>query len=188
MTYKDAIEAFVPMTEQEHNDRKILLDFISQHPDTILTRENQVAHLTSSGIILNETLDKMLMVHHNIYNTWAWTGGHADGNDNLFNVATQEIEEETGLDTFYPLSEEIYSIDIVPVFGHIKRGVYVSSHLHLNVTYVFIADENRPLRVKPDENSGVMWVPLSKLDEYANEPYLVAIYRKIVEKAQNKRL
>jgi len=43
------------------------------------------------------------------------------------------------------------------VDGHVKRGHYVSSHLHLNVTYLLEADEADALAVKPDENSGVVW-------------------------------
>ena len=34
------------------------------------------------------------MIYHNIYNSWAWTGGHADGNENLVEVALKEAEEQ----------------------------------------------------------------------------------------------
>ena len=43
-----------------------------------------------------------------------------------------------------------------------KRGKYVSSHLHLNVTYLLIADDTNVLTVKPDENSGVRWFALDE--------------------------
>ena len=49
--------------------------------------------MTSSGLIFNKNLDKILMVHHNIYNTWSWTGGHADGEDDLLKVAIKEAKE-----------------------------------------------------------------------------------------------
>lgn len=39
--------------------------------------------------------------------------------------------------------------------GHEKRGAYVSSHLHLNVTYLLEADDREALHKKADENSGV---------------------------------
>jgi len=61
-----------------------------------LLRDNEIAHITSSGFILNKSLDKALLIHHNIRNVWAWTGGHADGNSNLLEVAIQEAVEETG--------------------------------------------------------------------------------------------
>ena len=182
MKYLEAIKNFTPINEQEANDRSIVLDFIERHPETVLTRENQVAHLTSSGLVVNAKMDKILMVHHNIYKTWTWTGGHADGNEDLLEVAVQEAMEETGVNSIKPFSKEVISIDIVPVYGHIKRGQYVSSHLHLNVTYVLIADESEALVVKPDENSGVKWVPVTALERHSNEPYLIDIYHKIVAK------
>lgn len=184
MNYIDAIKAFIPENEQESNDKTVLLDYIETFSHNILTRENQIAHMTSSGIILNKRMDKMLMIHHNIYNTWAWTGGHADGDSDLLDVALREAVEETGVEAIVPLSDRMASIDIVPVYGHMKKGKYVSSHLHLNVTYILIADESAQLSVNEAETSGVAWVPVDQLDNFSNEPYLVDIYRKIISKAQ----
>lgn len=187
MTYLESIEKFNPTNEQEANDRLVILDFAAHYPETVLARENQVAHLTSSGLIMNDKLDKILMVHHNIYKTWTWTGGHTDGNGDFLEVAIKEAIEETGVNAIKPLSEEIVSVDIIPVYGHKKRGLYVSSHLHLNVTYVLIADEREALLVKPDENSGVKWVPVEALETHSNEPYLIDIYRKIIEKVSLRK-
>ncbi len=184
MQYLESIKKFIPSSEQEANDRSVILDFVAHHPETVLTRENQVAHLTSSGLIMNEKLDKILMVHHNIYKTWTWTGGHTDGNGDFLEVAIKEAIEETGVKVIKPFSDEIISIDIIPVYGHKKRGRYVSSHLHLNVTYVLIADEREALLIKPDENSGVKWVPVEALEAYSNEPYLIDIYHKIIDKVR----
>lgn len=78
MNFKEAILKYQPINEQEKSDKEIILDYIDHFHDNILTREDQIAHMTSSGLILNKSLDKILMIHHNIYNTWAWTGGHAD--------------------------------------------------------------------------------------------------------------
>ena len=39
------------------------------------------------------------------------------------------------------------SLEILTVDGHEKRGVYVPSHLHLNVTYLLEADEAEVLRI-----------------------------------------
>ena len=35
-----------------------------------------------------------------------------------------------------PVSNEIFSLEILTVNGHFKKGIYVPSHLHLNVTYL----------------------------------------------------
>ena len=93
--------------------------------------------MTASSWLLNATHDKVLMIYHNIYHSWAWTGGHADGDRDLLAVAKREAMEETGVTEIRAISEDIFSLEILTVDGHEKRGVYVPSHLHLNVSRIF---------------------------------------------------
>lgn len=60
------------------------------------TREGEV-HCTSSAFLCNESLDKVLFVYHNIYDSYTWPGGHNDGERDFFKVAIRETEEETGI-------------------------------------------------------------------------------------------
>lgn len=171
---------------QEINDKKIILKYISAFEDDILTRNNEIAHMTSSGFILNKKCSKVLMIHHNIYNTWTWTGGHADGEEDLLKTALKEAIEETGLKNIEPLNGEIASIDILPVWGHIKRGSYVSAHLHLNASYILIADEKDDLFINKDETSGVAWISVDEMASHSNEPFLIEIYYKLIKKAKEE--
>lgn len=184
MNYIEEITAFLPACEQEENDRRMILEYIRLFPKTILTRENEIAHITASALILNPALTRVLLIHHNIYNSWAWTGGHADGDGDLFHIALKEAREETGVKSFRPLTNELLSVDILPVYGHVKRGRYVCAHQHLNGTYVLLAEEDAPLTVKPDENSGVRWFDANKLREVVEEPYFAEIYEKIILRAR----
>lgn len=181
MNYIEAIENFKPTNEQEENDKKLILEFIKNN-DNVLYRENEYAHMTSSGLIFNDELDKILMVHHNIYNTWSWTGGHADGESDLLKVAVKEAKEETGVADINVLDEDIITLDILPVVPHVKRGKFVSGHLHFCISYALLADENSSTRAKLDENSGVKWIKIDELEKYSNEPYLIGVYRKIHKK------
>jgi 8-oxo-dGTP pyrophosphatase MutT (NUDIX family) len=122
------------------------------------------------------------MIHHNIYNSWAWTGGHADGEEDLLAVAIREASEETGIKNITPITSKMFSIDILPVLGHIKKGQYVSAHLHLNVTYLLQADDKELLRVKEDENSAVKWISIDEVVEYSSEPHMKKVYDKLVGK------
>ena len=64
-----------------------------------------------------------------------------------------------------------------------KRGKYVGSHLHLNVTYLAVASPDEPIRIKPDENSGVKWVPTEDAIALSTEPWIrERIYRKLIDK------
>ena len=184
MQLLEQLKSYQPYNEQESCDKTVMLRLMADEnqPD-LFTRENAVAHFTASAWLVNKEHTKVLMIHHNLYNSWAWTGGHADGERNLLAVAIKEAKEETGVQTIIPVSEGIFSIEILTVDGHVKRGKYVSSHLHLNVTYLLEADEAQVLRVKPDENSGVAWFSLEEALEKSTEPWMVnRVYSKLNEK------
>ena len=179
---KNDIEMFIPYNEQEEVDRKIMLKYIDDFDNT-LTRQNEYGHLTSSAFVLNKERTKILMIYHKIYNSWAWTGGHSDGDNDLLYVAMKEAKEETGIKTVTPILEDIYSLELINVNGHEKRGKYVSSHVHLNVTYLLDADENEVIHIKEDENSGVKWVPINEVLDISSEQWIRdRVYSKIINK------
>lgn len=186
MDIQKNLENYIPYNEQEALDKKVMQNLLLTQPD-IFTRENAVAHFTASSWLVNKTHDKVLMIYHNIYHSWSWTGGHADGEKDLLAVAMREAGEETGVKNIRALEENIFSIEILTVDGHEKRGVYVPSHLHLNVTYLLEAAEEEVLRVKPDENSGVKWFSLEDALEACSEPWMIErIYKKLNRKLQEK--
>ena len=126
MQWINDIKNYIPYNEQEETDKRLILQCLDIY-DNLLSRENVLAHITSSGYIINESKNKVLMVHHNIYKTWSWTGGHADNDSDLLYVAIKEAKEETGIQNIKPLSKNIFSLDVLPVIGHIKNNKYVCS-------------------------------------------------------------
>jgi 8-oxo-dGTP pyrophosphatase MutT (NUDIX family) len=178
------IKKYIPYNEEEAQDKKVALLSIDQF-DNLLTRENPLIHVTSSGYILNNDGTKVLMIHHNIYKTWCWTGGHADGDEDLLHVAIKEAKEETGVENIRAVTPEILSLDILEVIGHFKRGKYVSAHLHLSIAYLLEADEAEELKVKEDENSGVKWLPINEIHKYSNEPNMIKLYKKFSDKIKS---
>ena len=180
----DEVKKYIPYNEQEQRDKELILKCINDYDD-LLSRQNPIAHVTSSGYIVNKERTKVLMIHHNIYNTWAWTGGHADGDSNLIYVAVKEAIEETGIQHFKVVSEEMLSLDVLTVNGHIKKGNYVSSHLHLSAAYLLEASENEELIIKEDENTGVMWIPINEIHKYSNESHMITLYNKFNYKIKN---
>ena len=176
------IETYLPFNEQEEQDQRQFLRLLEHMPD-LLTRENDVAHITVSAWIVNLDRTKVLMAYHNIYQSWAWLGGHADGNPDVRQVIRKEIEEESGLTDIRFLTDDIFSLESLTVDGHEKRGTYISSHLHLNLTFLLEADEHLPLRIKPDENSQIGWINISEIAEKSTEKWFVdRIYSKLCQK------
>ena len=185
---KNNIERFNPYNEQEKVDKEIMLNYINDFND-VLTRENQYGHFTSSAFILNKERTKILMAYHKIYNSWAWVGGHCDGDSDLLYVAIKEAKEETGIKNVKPILKDIYSLELINVNGHEKKGEYIGSHVHLNVTYLLEADENEELHIKEDENSGVKWITIENILGASSEPWVRdRVYSKIIKKMKNDRI
>ena len=179
---REQIASYDPFNEQEERDKELILGFMDSHEDVFL-RSCLAAHMTASAWVTDSKRENILMAYHNIYNSWAWLGGHADGEEDLASVAVREVMEESGIKNVRLLSDDIFSLESLTVDGHIKKGRYVSSHLHLNVTYLIEADETEPLRIKKDENSAVAWISLNEVTSRSSEAWFNKhIYNKLNEK------
>ena len=179
--WKQQIEHYIPYNEQEVKDKQAMLTCFEAFND-VLTRQNPICHMTVSSFVVNKERTHVLMAYHNLYNSWAWMGGHADGDEDFLHVAKKELAEESGVTTATPLSEDIFSIEVLNVLSHVKKEEFISSHLHLNVTYVFECDMNVVLTVAEEENSQVGWIQIKELESKCDEPFMMPIYKKIIEK------
>lgn len=177
----EQLTQYRPRNPQEQRDRAEMLARL-ERGEPLFHRE-PAAHFTASAWVVSPDRSQVLMAYHTLYGSWAWLGGHADGERDLLAAALREVREESGLTAVRPISPDPYSLEILAVNGHEKRGIYVPSHLHLNVTYLLEADPAAPIRPKPDENTRVAWFPLQEALEASSEPWLrERVYRKLNEK------
>jgi len=183
MNLKEQIENYEPFDEQEARDKEQMLSFINTFDD-VLTRENTFGHFSASAFVVNQDRTKMVVVYHIINDGWIYPGGHADGIENLLEVAVREVKEETGLDVKV-LDENIYGIESAPVKGHIKRGKYVSAHIHFDCIYLMEADDTIPLVFREDESKGVKWIPFSEATDEKMVDWVRPIHKKLIKKLTN---
>lgn len=185
MNYKDVILSYVPINLQEIKDKQTILNYIEKYGDFVLDRKNNVCHLTVSAWITNKNHDKVLLNFHKLYNNWGWLGGHQDNElDPLF-VILKEIKEESGLTNLKLLDNNIISLEILSVFEHYKKNILVPAHLHLNLTYLFEANENDTLIINEEENSGLIWIDLDEVLNMTNEEHMKPIYEKLNKRIRN---
>ena len=115
------IKNFVPLCPQEQRDKAGILRFLAGNPDAF-ERENLTAHMTASAWVLSPDRRQVVMVYHNIYNSWSWTGGHADGDRDLLAVASRGGAEETGAERRGGPHPGVFSPGCPAVGGPGKRG------------------------------------------------------------------
>lgn len=81
---------------------------------------------------------------------------------------------------------DIFSLEIVCANGYVKKGEYVSTHVHLNVTFLIEGDEEEFLRIQEDENSGVKWIEIEDVEKASNEKWIFEnMYKKLIKKVEN---
>ena len=177
------IMAYRPCCEQEERDREVMLDYIRRNDDAFL-RTNLVAHMTASGWVVNPA-ERQGADGLPVGST---TPGH--GRAAMRTESAICCPSRCGNAARRPVSEMcircrgIYiSLEVLTVDGHEKRGVYVPSHLHMNVTYLLEADDRDALSVCEEENSGVAWFALDDALKVSTEPWFVErIYKKLNDK------
>lgn len=183
--WKKEVKLYIPKDAREESEKREILTLMEREGDRLLLRECSYAHMTASSVIVNRNRTKMLMAFHKIYQSWAWTGGHADGDGDFEAVARREAQEETGIQNLKKLGAGAASLEVLPVWAHQKHGQMVASHLHLNISYLFEADDTLPLRIAEDENSAVGWIPIAQLEEYVREKDMMPIYQKLLNRAND---
>ena len=155
---------------------------VLEEEENLLLRDNVKMHFTASAWVLNPSKNKVLMLYHNIYQSWSWSGGHADGEGDLLSVAMKEVKEESGLVSLKPLSDSPISIEILGVQPHYKKQKYVSAHLHLNYTFLLHNTKEEKLKICPEENSKVGWLSPDEAVRSSTEAWMKPIYKKLNQK------
>lgn len=186
MTWIEKLAAYEPKTEEERDGLAQILSAAEREGEGLLDRLSP-EHITCTGFVMNPALDAVLFVYHNIYKSYSWTGGHADGDPDFLKVAMREVREETGIKSPFLLMGEILSVDILSVAAHNRKGDAVPAHRHFNITYGLIANPKEPVRAKPDENSDVAWIPVSQIEERVTEPHMLPIYQKMIARVREQR-
>jgi len=124
-------------------------------------RDHLPGHITGSAWIIDTSGQRVLLTHHAKLNRWLQPGGHADGDENILQVALREAEEETGLTHFDNLVEGIFDIDI----HTIPARTDFPQHLHYDIRFLLQADTEDELMMS-DESHDLAWFDSSRLADY----------------------
>jgi 8-oxo-dGTP pyrophosphatase MutT (NUDIX family) len=154
-------------------------DFVSRFLELLKSndafqRTHLPGHITGSAWIINNTKDQTLLVHHAKLNKWVQPGGHADGDENVLQVALREAEEETGLRNF-KITETIFDIDI----HIIPARKDFPEHQHYDIRYLLEADITEQI-VASEESHDVKWIEISELEKFTSERSVLRMKEKLI--------
>jgi 8-oxo-dGTP pyrophosphatase MutT (NUDIX family) len=141
--------------------------------DNAFQRTHLPGHITGSAWVVNKNKDHTLLVHHTKLDKWVQPGGHADGDENVLQVALREAEEETGLKNF-KITETIFDIDI----HTIPARKDFPEHQHYDIRYLMEADMNEPIIVS-EESHDVKWIAIDQLKKYTSERSVLRMSEKL---------
>ena len=120
-----------------------MIEFARSHPDPF-DRDISEGHFTGSGLVMSADGSSVLLLHHIKLHRWLQPGGHGEPGETAGeNVASREVEEETGLiSRLHPTAPRPFDVDI----HRIPARKTDAEHEHLDLRYLFIADPAEALR------------------------------------------
>lgn len=155
------LEAYNRIYNNEKEMVSLIEEFVCLNGERAFLRHNYPVHITASGWIFNETLNKVLLIYHKKLDKLLQPGGHCEIDDlNLQMTALREVKEETGLTNIVPASEEIYHIDI----HSIPKSNSEIAHFHYDICYSFIALSEQ-IDVAARELEWARWYEAGKLEK-----------------------
>lgn len=142
-------------------EQSFVEDFLDLAEDELaFSRKRAEGHFTASAWIVNKRRTHTLLTLHRKLDRWLQLGGHADGNENLLEVAMNEAKEESGLTSLRIVDRFIFDIDkhIIP------SSPAAEQHFHYDVRFLIEAEIDEPLTISA-ESKDLAWITFDSVPD-----------------------
>ncbi len=161
--------------EEEGEIYSTQIEFLKSTPDCFKS-DYPSGHFTASTLIVDKSLNRVLLTHHKKLNMWLQLGGHADGNSMIHETAMREAQEESGL-------SELSFINVPPLtdsedeslplpfdldYHQIPRRGDTPPHIHYDVRFLMIAHDPEKI-ICSDESHDLRWFDLDEAKDITDE-------------------
>jgi 8-oxo-dGTP pyrophosphatase MutT (NUDIX family) len=158
------LRAWDAFDDQQEQWRRELLAHLEVHPGA-MWKQGPPQHLTAGAIVLNQSLDQVLLTLHAKAGMWLQFGGHFEPEDrSVHAAATREAREESGL------ADLVLDPRIVELHRHrLLAAGFGRCEEHLDIRYAAVVPDDAAFAVS-DESLDVAWWPADALpSESAHE-------------------
>ena len=172
---KKLLQNYSVLYPNENNVKKTL-KFLEE--GNCFSNTNFDGHFTASAWVVDQHKNKVLMTHHKKLNMWLQLGGHIDGENDLLSAALREAKEESGIENFKIISDQIFDLDI----HNIPKIDSHPPHTHYDVRFLFEANSKKEKVVVSEESNAVVWIDINKACEKNSELSI----KRMVDKTMSK--
>jgi 8-oxo-dGTP pyrophosphatase MutT (NUDIX family) len=166
MIQKQELIQLIEGYSENDTNKALTLLFLTKYDD-FWSKKNTVGQITCACWVVNKERTKALMTHHLKLNRWLQLGGHLEAEDNtIVDSCIRELKEESGLNRFDLLSNDIFDMDVHKIPTS-KKGV--SEHFHFDVRMLFEADENESIQFDKSESNNVKWMAFEDILKLESE-------------------
>lgn len=172
---RSEIEKYQTTYQEEEKYKGRFLDLLFF--DNCFERSLLSGHITASAWALTSDYKQVALLHHKKLNRWLQPGGHADGDENVGQVALKELGEETGIMDVTLIGDSFFDIDIHSIPE--RKGI--PEHDHFDVRFAFVAHSPDQLK-KNDESNEVAWIAIDGLEQFiGNDPSVLRMKEKTLK-------
>ncbi|WP_369228489.1 NUDIX domain-containing protein (plasmid) [Streptomyces sp. R39] len=160
---QDLVTAYLRRHPDEQPLLQPLLDRIAAGHD-VTDRSQFDGHITTSGVVINDA-DDVLLIHHLASGRWLQPGGHLEDTDaTLGEAVRREIAEETGIAALEPYGDDTpVHIDVQTIEARPDKNE--PAHVHYDVRYLLRSRGEVALELQAEEVSAGQWRPASELGD-----------------------
>lgn len=143
----EKLYTYNPEDPKEIMNKILFVDFIKSHKDCF-ERNCKPGHITASSWIVNFDNNQFLLTLHKKLHQWLQLGGHSDGDPNPLNVAIREAQEESGIQHFHIVTNDIFDLGV---------HYFAPEHMHYDVCFLLqAADPNEHITIS-EESLDLQW-------------------------------
>jgi 8-oxo-dGTP pyrophosphatase MutT (NUDIX family) len=147
---ESALRKYAALEQPAADTAAIFREFLYSYGN-VFERSHPSGHFTGSAWLVSADGERVLLTHHRKLGRWLQLGGHADGDDDLANVALREAVEESGLIDLV-VEQDIFDLDSHRIPAHGDEP----EHWHYDVRYVVRATGSEKFSIS-EESLALAW-------------------------------